>query len=184
MFPYTPERNSHDVVGQKNCTKKRAAPQCNAIIFPHSIKQIIFPHSIKQIIHLRRYCCCRRHFLNSLFLRWQFDPYGCFTFPVTRHQRFFSKLNLSFIRRIEYAEAHVSVKRSGERGGLALILALRWKDTLFMLCYITAMTFNGNKIINNTMIMMLKMTMMTKGVILNFLSVAGQFKLDNTLQNE
>ena len=32
--------------------------------------------------------------------------------------------------------------------------------------------------------MMIKMTMATKGVILNFLSVAGQFKLDNTLQNE
>ena len=84
----------------------------------------------------------------------------------------FSKLNLSFIRRIEYVEGHVSVKRSGEQGGLALILALRWKDTLFMLCYITAMTFNGNKIINNTIVRMIKMTMVTKGVILNFLSVA------------
>ena len=104
-----------------------------------------------------------------------------FHLPTDAAPEIFSKLNLLFIRRIEYAEAHVSVKRSGERGGLALILALRWKDTLFILCYITAMTFNGNKIINNTMI---KITMVTKGVILNFLSVAGQFKLDNTLQNE
>ena len=61
----------------------------------------------------------------------------------------FFKLNLSFIRRIKYAEAHVSVKRNGERWDLVLILGLRWKDTLFMLCYITAMTFGGKKIIKN-----------------------------------
>ena len=95
-----------------------------------------------------------------------------FHLPTDAAPEIFSKLNLSFIRRIEYAEAHVSVKRTGERGGLALILALRWKDTLFMLCYVTTMTFNGNEIINNTMIIMIKMTMVTKGVILNFLSVA------------
>ena len=62
-------------------------------------------------------------------------PIGVFHLPSDAAPEIFSKLNLSFIRRIKYAEAHVSVKLNGEQEDLVLILGLRWKDTLHVMLY-------------------------------------------------
>ena len=73
---------------------------------------IIFPHSTNQTIDLCC-CCCPCHFLIYLFLRWQFDPCQLvqyqillFHFPTDMAPTILYKLNLSFLRKIKYAEAH------------------------------------------------------------------------------